>query len=288
MNGKKIIIISIISVVIIIIVVLCLLIRMQRYNNNNNTINYDTANTYTNSQVVEDVKDKMKFFTVSDCVSKYIEELNTENTKYYGMDDEGNYTKIVNDQYIKQKIYTMLSKEYIEENNINLNNLYQFVKPVDEQLTFIPIKMKVLSGEDIEKYVVYGLIGSINNTTTSLQELYIGVNLDLNMRTFAIEPIQASNFDDIEIKKAKINKIDEDENNTFNYVNVNDEYIAKQYLNYYKKIALSNPEISYNYLDKEYKEKRFNTLEKYKEYIKKSQEAIESATIAKYQVTRKR
>ena len=105
MNGKKIIIISIISVVIIIIVVLCLLIRMQRYNNNNNTINYDTANTYTNSQVVEDVKDKMKFFTVSDCVSKYIEELNTENTKYYGMDDEGNYTKIVNDQYIKQKIY---------------------------------------------------------------------------------------------------------------------------------------------------------------------------------------
>ena len=288
MNGKKIIIISIISVVIIIIVVLCLLIRMQRYNNNNNTINYDTANTYTNSQVVEDVKDKMKFFTVSDCVSKYIEELNTENTKYYGMDDEGNYTKIVNDQYIKQKIYTMLSKEYIEENNINLNNLYQFVKPVDEQLTFIPVKMKVLSGEDIEKYVVYGLIGSINNTTTSLQELYIGVNLDLNMRTFAIEPIQASNFDDIEIKKAKINKIDEDENNTFNYVNVNDEYIAKQYLNYYKKIALSNPEISYNYLDKEYKEKRFNTLEKYKEYIKKSQEAIESATIAKYQVTRKR
>lgn len=50
-------------------------------------------------------------------------------------------------------------------------------------------------------------------------------------------------------------------------VYVTEEDMAKKYLNDYKNNILTDIEEAYNSLNKEYREKRFGNLEKYKEYI---------------------
>lgn len=50
-------------------------------------------------------------------------------------------------------------------------------------------------------------------------------------------------------------------------VYVTEEDMAKKYLNDYKNNILNDVEEAYNSLNKEYREKRFGSLDKYKEYI---------------------
>lgn len=48
---------------------------------------------------------------------------------------------------------------------------------------------------------------------------------------------------------------------------VSDESMARIYLNHYVNIMHVNPEKAYNLLDVEYRNKKFNTLDNYKNYI---------------------
>lgn len=57
------------------------------------------------------------------------------------------------------------------------------------------------------------------------------------------------------------------ESNQYIPINIKEEDIAKKYLNDYKNNILTDVEEAYNSLNKEYREKRFGNLEKYKEYI---------------------
>ena len=50
-------------------------------------------------------------------------------------------------------------------------------------------------------------------------------------------------------------------------VYVTEEDMAKKYLNDYKNNILNDVEEAYNSLNKEYREKRFGSLDKYKEYV---------------------
>ena len=50
-------------------------------------------------------------------------------------------------------------------------------------------------------------------------------------------------------------------------VYVTEEDMVKKYLNDYKNNMLTDVEEAYNSLNKEYREKRFGSLEKYKEYV---------------------
>ena len=50
-------------------------------------------------------------------------------------------------------------------------------------------------------------------------------------------------------------------------VYITEEDMAKKYLNDYKNNILTDVEEAYNSLNKEYREKRFGNIEKYKEYI---------------------
>ena len=53
-------------------------------------------------------------------------------------------------------------------------------------------------------------------------------------------------------------------------VYVTEEDMAKKYLNDYKNNMLNDEEVAYNSLNKEYRDKRFGSLNKYKEYVNNS------------------
>ena len=50
----------------------------------------------------------------------------------------------------------------------------------------------------------------------------------------------------------------------------------------YKRLALSVPELAYNYMDEEYRNKRFESIEGFKEYIENNRDNIEEISLKKY------
>ena len=56
--------------------------------------------------------------------------------------------------------------------------------------------------------------------------------------------------------------------NEYNPIYINDEKVADIYLNEYKSYMINDVEKAYNMLNKEYREKKFKTLDKFEEYLK--------------------
>lgn len=282
MNKKNILICMIIVILIIILLISCILINL----NNNNTQTPIDISEGNNKLEEKKVTDNSKFYTVADCISQYLSEINKNNPKYYGTAEDGSYKKIVKEQDIKQNIYNLLSEDYIKNNNITVNNVYSYVYDITKQVIFVPIEMKYVSLDTIEKYVAHGFI--LNEENKLIKEIYIGVNLQLNDNVFSVEQYKDEylNINDIQITKEQP-VIKNADNNSFKYVNVTNEYLIKQYLNTYKRLVVAKPEISYNILDEEYRKNKFANFEEYKKYIEKNSNKIKTATISKYQTTNK-
>lgn len=278
MNKKNILIYMIIVILIIIVLISCILINLN--NNTQTPIDISESNNKIEEQKVTD---NSKFYTVADCISRYLSEINKNNPKYYGTGEDGNYEKIVKEQDIKQNIYTLLSEDYINNNNITINNVYNYVYDITKQVIFVPIEMKYISLDTIEKYVAHGFI--LNEENKLIKEICIGVNLQLNDNVFSVEQYKDNvDINDIKITKEQ-NVIKNADNNSFKYVNVTDEYLIKQYLNTYKRLVVAKPEMSYNILDEEYRKNKFANFEEYEKYIEKNNNKIKTASISKYQKT---
>ena len=82
------------------------------------------------------------------------------------------------------------------------------------------------------------------------------INLDETNNIFSVEPLlnKYNSFDEILVEDVAIEK---NEDNKILNVKINSESQCKNYFTNFKRIMLSKPELAYNYLDKEYREKRF-------------------------------
>lgn len=206
-------------------------------------------------------------------------------------------------------ILIILEKNKKEETNINIDtsiiteipeNVIQVTKVEDEkrfytvsecisnylknELYFVPLKINMLEGSNIDTYGVYGFVADINYQ--NIQYIYLIVKLDSFNNTYSVE-ILTQNYNSIDEVDLNNNdmEIQFDGNNIFSYVEIDNEFIIKYYLNYYRIAALSNPELVYdNFLDKEYKKEKFKGLDDFKQYINDNKLNLLNATIIKYSV----
>lgn len=121
------------------------------------------------------VDDYNRFYTVSSCVSKYLNYLTTNNI---------------------DNLLILLSNEYKTRNNITKDNIYNYIEKNTGNRTFSPKKMyQQRLNQTIYKYYVYGTIekDSLNASNTK-EDYYIIVILDESTMTFAIEPYDGSMF----------------------------------------------------------------------------------------------
>ena len=229
------------------------------------------------------VSDASKFYTVRNCVNSYFDAINIKNYNYYGYNEKKEYTQIVDTIIIKQNIYNLLDRNFVINNDIDLDNINKKIEVVSQKVVFVPLKMNYKESEDIESYVVYGIIEDI--AENYLKDLNLIVNLDKVNTTFSVEPLSnvTKNIDEIEVNISNLS-IEQNDNNKFDWVSVDDEYIIREYLNSYKRIAIGKPELAYDYLDSEYKEKRFSSVDEYKEYVQKNKEIIRVINASKYLV----
>ena len=226
-------------------------------------------------------------FKVTNTVGTYLDILNKNNSTYFGRDENGNQIKTLEENKIKQLIYNLLAKDYIEENQVTVENVYDYVPNLEEKVLFVPLEMEVKTKGNIQKYLVKGVVE--NTEYKSLGNIYISVNIDTQNNTFSIEPTDNNSEELEEIEKEiKIENIEKNESNTISELVVNDQYICTQYLYFYKRLSLAQPETAYELLNKEYREKRYENVDNFKLYVDKFKEEIQALTLSKFLINEER
>ena len=96
------------------------------------------------------------YFDINYCIEQYLQNLNIEDSRYYGFLENGGYGLIVPENEIKQNIYNLLSKTYITKNNITIDNVYDYVKCLNDQVLFVPLKVKIIQDDEIKRFEIKG------------------------------------------------------------------------------------------------------------------------------------
>ena len=144
---------------------------------------------------------------------------------------------------------------------------------------FVPIDMKLKKGENVNKYMIYGY--TVDFEYNFMEDIYVIVNLDIDNKTYSVEPIDKNEYEKGNIQNNNI-KVEQNDNNKFPYQQLSEEYRIKEYFRNYKTMLLSNEEKAYQFLNKEYKEKSFGNIDNFKKYIKDKKETIKIATLSEY------
>ena len=270
-------------ILIILIITVAIMLSSANDSQNNEIGDVGLVEDYENNQIKE-VTNSTNFYTVSNVINQYLDIINSNNSIYYGYDENNNYAKIVSDEQIATNVYGLLSENYITVNNITEINVLDYVDSITEEVIFLPTRMNVLERENVQIYSVYGIEYTLSNTY--LKDAYFIVTLDRNNYTFSIEPLdnEYSSIDDIELQHNNDISIESTSYNTYTETSVSYEDVAKNYIYSYKTLALVKPDMAYNLLDEEYRNQKFGSLENFESYVNDNRQTIQQINLQQYQV----
>ena len=255
---KKTIIILIILIIIISIIVVIYKKKVMN-NNDEKDQNFESESFEISSEEgISKVTSDDQFYNVRDCVQYYIDYINDKNY---------------------DAIYKVLEKNYINSNNITTKSLENSnIKLSGNQ--FIATNMnEIEKGIDISVYFVYGYLINSNDNNIFEEKQYT-VILDNSKDVFSIVPESLEKETSYEYN-LDIEEDTEDYYNEIEYKIYSEKEILTEYFNYYKNLAISNPDKAYLLLDEEYRNKRFNNdKQEYTNYLKDID--IENININKY------
>lgn len=244
---QKIIIIITIIIIILILIIANLLKK--------NTISEEEKNRISSQakENNEDVRDEKPtrtnrvntYITIEEVVKNYIENMKSQNSDI---------------------VLSILNKEYVKEKNISKDNLnVQEYKNIDNY------KNIEMYEQNSEEYVVYYIKGQIN----SKSEIYFEVGVDMKKQTYDIMPITKDEYTTKINKSSEKRTIEQNEYNNIEFKNYDNSDIAKMYFDDYLKQMISNPEVAYSLLDKQYREAKFGEYNEFVKYINSNKEKFE-------------
>lgn len=282
MKKIKILIIALIILLLIVTVFLLVIIGIQKGFTSSQG-DEDTIIAIEEETINQEME-RVNLFKIKNCITSYSNIINKNNTAYYGIGENGEYQKIISDEDIKSSIYDLLSNSYIVKNNITRDNVYEFVDDVNENLIFNVLDIKYYENNNSNQYVVSGYYQNIKNEF--VKYAYYIVNINDIENIFSIEPILNTSLD-INNLKVEDTTIEKNSNNSIPVIRNNNESICSDYLISFKRLMLSNPEEAYKLLYEEYKQKRFESIDRFKEYINLRKDEITKSTLSKYKVDEK-
>lgn len=261
---------------LLILVTILGLIVISINKNQNNELDNTKQDIGSIEYEIKPVTDNVELFTVVNYIQAFLEQININNELYYTGDER------LEQSFISEWTYSLLSEEYINKNSITEENVYEYVNKVEEKLIFVPLKMNVLELGNTTKYAIYGFCQTGSNEYR--EDLYFILNVDNNNNTYSIEPVQnADNIDKIELTNNNMS-IEKNRYNSYKEKEISDEYLCEQYLFIYKRIMLSKPQEAYKYLNENYREKKFTSLQDFIDYVTKNKEKIAKMGLKAYSV----
>lgn len=272
LKNFRIIIISMLIIIILIISMIIILIKKdERDNPESDYIDteFEIRDTYEAKKEILPVNNRNKYFAVEKILNSYIMYIK----QMYGIIDFQKYDDIEIREDGINKLYSILDDEYIEDMKIKREQLISKIKEYEKY------KLK------INRMYIYEMNSSINLYLVSINidedELNILVKTDSNNMTFSIfleDYIEKHDFSiDMNTENIKITdkQIEKNDNNIFKYININDEYMVIQYINSLEENLKNNIENAYNNLmEKEYRNKRFNNINEFSNYLEENKELL--------------
>lgn len=286
---------------IIIVVIICLITVLYYLSkkNDDNTIANESNSTVVNNAVIEDsvqneiknelhyVEDENEFFSVVSYMNQYFNAFDITSLQ---SNDEEDITDDDIKEYATSNLYNLLDKSYVEKNNVTADILTEDIKKYNDLQTLfnIPLKMKKITTDDnsVNRYVVYGISENIDYKYLNNFYLIINVKQNEDKYIFSVEPLDASNYkdiDDVELNSNNI-KLDANDVNLTEKANITDRDIAVNLVDYYKKLSLGKSDIAYNLIDKQYREKKYGSLEDYEKYISDNIDTQQKIYLKEYAV----
>lgn len=281
-------IIAILIILVIIVIALLGLLSRDKKNNNNEIVLNTTVQQGKDDDITEKSEsiDKQEYFNIVTCIKQYLEAINIKSDAYYTYDENGNRVLAIDEINIKEGIYNLLSKNYIEKNGVTVQNVYEKVETMNTSTLFVPLKISKVQNDTIKSFIVYGLVET--QDYQAINKIYIIVNIDSANKTYSIEPISKKYNSIQEIKVDKPEKeIEKKDNNTFVTSPTTNEDSAKDYINLYKRLILGDIEEAYKLLEESYKTAKFGSIDNFRKYVEKNKKEIIRIRVEKYQVAQK-
>ncbi len=212
-----------------------------------------------------------EFYTVTNCMSLYLDTINTSSSSYYSNDSNGKKIQTTSNEQI-QKIIKSLTSTKATDN----------VKTLKEKVIFTPVNIERATEGRVVSYKGYGILSNIDLNYKG--DIYFIVNLDTQEKTFSAEILNGNYSNISQIKPVKLDSIAKNDNNTFAYQKVDDQYNYKKLFENIKRLMIIKPEIAYQYLDDDYKAKRFGSYDAFQQYVKNNRDHLIGITPKSFKV----
>lgn len=268
----------IIIVICLIIILLIATIGLRKNNSGNQLFISEDIQESEDDREYDDSIQISDYFIIKSCVQGYVDALDKTNSVYYVTQENGEQT--YDSKLQKQTIYSFLSSSYINTNNITENNIDSFIKVTNEKFRFYPIEIKKMNDTEVRTFKVAGVIQNLEYKNAN-REFFI-VNVDYSNNTFSIQQLGEKEYEKYNKSNDTEKNINNNGNNVFYNSNIDVQKISVEYLNLYKFLTLADPQITFNMMTEEYRNKRFGTLDNYKQYIKDNYEEIVGIYANKY------
>ena len=168
MKANKIVFIFIIILIMICCIVGILVLNNKKSSNKmvSDNILATNINDSDNKISTNEVDNSAMYFTVKNCVNTYLKYISTNNA---------------------EAVYGVLDKEFINDNNINVNNVINELKKVqgNDQSIYINQMRVKNEGEEIQTYYIDG---SIIDENSSKYDTQLKIVMDTKNKAFAITP----------------------------------------------------------------------------------------------------
>lgn len=288
-------------IIILVIAILILIISIYFINRSKKDIMDEQGNieepeyiegSYEADKVIKQLENKEEYFIIRGIVEQlqlYINELDYDlsetRVRFNNTEEEEQFLATYKQEGINS-IKNMMSKEYIQEFNVNDATIYNnLVKYANKDIAINSIYVSENS-VNIKTFFVY-----LDVVADTNKEFNLVITLDSSNNSFYIM------LEDY-INKMKINKeniigrgieqtiqnIEQNEYNTYDIPNIDEaRYVQELFENY--KILLSNlPDKAYDLLDNEYKQKRFGNIQNFKNYRDSNSSYILDMELSKYKI----
>ena len=250
-------------VIILILIIMLFIVNRKTMNSENKEIQEMEKGFVEEILDVPDVQ-ITDYFIIKSCVQGYIDALDKTNSVYYVTQENGE--QIYDSKLQKQTLYSFLSSSYIKSNNITENNIDNFIKITNEKYRFYPIEIKKMNDNEVRTFKVAGAIQNLEYKNAA--RVYFIVNVDYLNNTFSVQQSGEKEYEKYNKANDTEKTIKNNGNNIFYNSNIDVQKISVEYLNLYKFLTLADPQITYNMMSEEYRNKRFGSLDNYKQYVK--------------------
>ena len=263
-----------IMILILLIIVIILMFIIVSYNKNNidenSGIGKSAEINVTNGDIIKYPENRTNCFTAIRLINEYMNYI-----------VDGNAQKLIN----------IIASEYVKEDNISINNIIAKIKDdfIQYSENYEIILSNIYVAEASTTFQTYFIdLLYYNKDNNQKYATKLMVQLDIANTTYQVVPykyMKEKGYDRLTLKdkfEAKSVEIGKKADNVYKLVPISKNSMAERYFNLYNTYLECDKEASYYLLDKEYREKRFGTVQEYVKFI--TENKLENSIINKYQV----